>query len=60
VIDFRVHYPRNFIFWFSVNYDWSRYWLYSLGESVGHSRFEHGHMEYRMNRAYGLWKIESE
>jgi len=32
VIDFRIHYPRNFIFRFLINYDWSRSWLYSLGE----------------------------
>ena len=51
-INFRVHYLRNFIFGFPVNYDWSGGQLYSLGESVGHGRFKHGHMEYGMNRAH--------
>jgi len=44
-IDFRVHYLRNFIFRFSVNYNWSGNWLYSFGENVGCSRFEHGHIK---------------
>jgi len=60
VIHFGIHYPRNFIFRFPVNYDWSRGWLYSLGEGVGCGRFKHGHMEDWMNRAHGLWKTESE
>jgi len=60
VIDFRIKYPRNFIFRFSVNYDWSRGQLYSLGESVEYGRFKYGHMEDWMNRAHGLWKTESE
>jgi len=60
VIDFRIYYLRNFIFGFSVNYDWSRGQLYSLGESVGYNRFEHRYMEDWMDRAYGLWKMESE
>ena len=45
-INFRVHYLRNFIFRFSINYDWSRDWLYSLRESVRCGRFKHGHIEY--------------
>jgi len=53
-INFRIHYLRNFIFRFPINYDWSRGWLYSLGESVGCGRFEHGYMENWMNRAHGL------
>ena len=60
MIDFRIHYPGNFIFGFPVNYDWSRGWLYSLGESVGCSGFKHGHMEDWMNRVHRLWKTESE
>jgi len=60
VIDFRVHYPRNFIFWFPVNYDWSGGQLYSLGESIGHGGFEYGHMENWVNRVHGLWKMEGE
>jgi len=59
-INFRIHYPRNFIFGFPINYDWSRGQLYSLGESVGHGGFKHGHMENWINRVYGLWKTESE
>ena len=59
-INFRIHYPRNFIFGFLVNYDWSRDQLYSLGENVGHGRFKHEHIEYGMNRAHKLWKTESE
>jgi len=59
-IDFRIHYPRNFIFGFPINYDWSRDQLYSLRESVGHGRFEHGHMEDWVNRVHRLWKMESE
>jgi len=59
-IYFRIHYLRNFIFGFSINYDWSRGWLYSLRESVGHGRFKHGHMEDWMDRVHGLWKTESE
>ena len=59
-IDFRIHYLRNFIFGFPVNYDWNRGQLYSLRESVGYSGFKHGHMEDWMDRAYGLWKTESE
>ena len=35
VIDFRIYYPRNFIFRFPINYDWSGGQLYSLGEGVG-------------------------
>ena len=54
------HYPRNFIFGFPVNYDWSRSRLYSLRESVGCGGFKHEHMEGWMNRAHGLWKTESE
>ena len=57
---FRVYCPRNFIFWFPVNYDWSRGQLYSLRESVGCGKSEHGHMKYWMNRVHGLWKMESE
>ena len=60
MIDFRIYYPRNFIFGFSVSYNWSRDWLYALGESVGYDGFKHGHMEDWMNRTYGLWKAESE
>jgi len=60
VIDFRIHYLRNFIFGFPINYDWSGDWLYSLGESVGCGRFEHGYIENWMNRVHGLWKMESE
>ena len=59
-INFRIHYLRNFIFGFSVNYDQSGGQLYSLGESIGCNRFKHGHMEDWINRAYGLWKMESE
>ena len=59
VIDFRIYYPRNFIFGFSVNYDWSRGQLYSLGESVGSGRFQHEHMEDWVDRAHGLRKTES-
>ena len=59
-INFRIHYLRNFIFWFPINYDQSGGQLYSFGESVGCSRFKHGHMENWMNRAYRLWKTESE
>jgi len=59
-IDFRIHYPRNFIFRFSINYDWSGGQLYFLGESVGCGRFEHGHIEDWINRVHGLWKMESE
>ena len=51
VINFRVYYPRNFIFGFPVNYNWSRGWLCPLGESIKHSRFEHGHMENWMNNS---------
>ena len=58
MIDFRVHYPRNFIFRFPINYNWSGDQLYSLGESIGYDEFEHGHMEDWMNRTYGLWKVE--
>jgi len=36
---------RNFIFRFSVDYNWSEGWLCSLREGIGHSRFKHGHME---------------
>ena len=59
-IDFRVHYLRNFIFRFPINYDWSRGWLYSFGESVECGGFKYGHMEDWMNRAHRLWKTESE
>ena len=59
-IDFRVHYPRNLIFRFLVNYDWSRDQLYSLREKVGCSGFKHRHMEGWMNRVHGLQKIKSE
>jgi len=34
--------------------------LYSLRESVGCGGFKHGHIEDWMNRAHGLWKMESE
>jgi len=34
--------------------------LYSLRESVGHGRFEHGHMEDWMNRVHRLWKVKDE
>ena len=40
-INFGIHYPRNFIFGFPVNYDWSGGQLYSLGESVGCGGFEY-------------------
>jgi len=60
VVDFRIYYPRNFIFRFPINYNWSGGWLYSLRESVGHSGFEHGYMEDWVNRVYELWKMESE
>ena len=60
VIDFGVHYSRNFIFGFPINYDWSGGQLYSLRESVGCGRFEHGHMENWIDRAHGLWEIEGE
>jgi len=59
-IDFRIYYPRNFIFRFPINYDWSGSRLYSLGENVGYGGFEHGHMEDWVNRAHRLWKTESE
>ena len=59
-INFRIYYPRNFIFRFFVNYDWSGGQLYSLRESVGYDRFEHGHIEDWIDRAHGLRKTESE
>jgi len=59
-IDFKIHYLRNFIFGFSINYDWSGGQLYSLRENVGYGGFKHRHMENWMNRVHGLWKIESE
>jgi len=58
-IDFGIHYLRNFISRFPVNYDWSGGWLYSLRESVGCGGFEHGHMKDWMNRAHRLWKLKS-
>ena len=58
MINFRIHYLRNFIFGFPINYNWSGSQLYSLGESVEHGRFEHGHMENWVNRVHGLWKTE--
>ena len=60
VINFRIYYPRHFIFRFPVNYDQSGGQLYSLRESVGCGRFKHGHMEDQMNRAHRFWKLESE
>jgi len=60
VIDFGVHYSRNFIFGFLVNYQWSRGQLCSLRKRVGCGRFEHGHMENWIDRAHGLWEIEGE
>jgi len=60
VINFRIHYPRNFIFGFSINYNWSRNQLYSLGERVGCGGFEYEYIENWVNRAYGLWKTENE
>ena len=60
VINFKIHYLRNFIFGFPINYNWSRGWLYSLRKSVRCSGFEHGHMEDWINRAYRLWKMEGE
>jgi len=59
-INFRIHYLRNFIFRFPVNYNWSRSWLYFLRKSVRHGGFEHRHMENWVNRIHGLWKTESE
>ena len=44
-INFRIHYLRNFIFRFPINYNWSRGQLYSLRESVEYSRFEHRYIE---------------
>ena len=58
VIDFRVYYPRNFIFGFSINYNWSRNWLFSLRKRVGHGKFKYRHMEDWMNKTHGLWKME--
>ena len=54
---FRIHYLRNFIFGFPINYNQSRGQLYSFGESVGHGKFKHGHMEYGINRIHGLWNV---
>ena len=59
-VDFEVYYLRNFIFEFSINYNWSRSQLYFLKKKVGHGRFEHRYMENWMDRAHGLWEIESE
>ena len=59
-IDFRVYYPRNFIFGFPINYNWSRGQLCSLREGIGCGRFEHGYIKNWMNRVHGLWKTESE
>ena len=60
VINFRIYYPRNFIFRFPINYDWSGGQLYSPEESIGCGEFKHGYMEDWMDRAHGLWKTESE
>ena len=57
-INFRIHYLRNFIFEFPVNYDWNRGQLYSLRESVEHSGFEHEHIKDQVNRVYRFWKVE--
>jgi len=57
-IDFGVHYLRNFVFEFPVNYNWSGGQLYSLGERVEYNRYEH--MENWMDRVHRLWKMEDE
>jgi len=59
-INFGVYYPRNFIFRFPIDYNWSRGQLCSLKKRVGCSGFEHGHMENWMDRMHRLWKIEGE
>jgi len=53
-IDFRVHYLKNFILRFPVNYNWYGGQLYSLRERVGHGRFEHGHIENWMDRMHRI------
>ena len=60
VIDFEVHYLRNFILGFFADYNWYRSWLYFLREKVEHGRFEHGHMENWMDRVYRLWEMKGE
>ena len=59
-INFRVYYPKNSIFRFLVNYNWSESLLYSLRESIGYSGFKHEHMEDWVNRAHKLWETKDE
>ena len=59
-INFRVHYLKDFIFRFPVNYNQCKDQLCSLRERVGCSGFKHEHMENWINRVYGLQKTEGE
>ena len=60
MIDFGVHYLRNFVFRFFVNYNWSRDQLCFLGERVEYGRFEHDHMENWIDKVYEFWETEGE
>ena len=53
-VGFGVKYFGDFIFKFTLNFDWRRWRLNSVGNFIRDCRFKHRHMEDGVNSANGV------